>query len=64
MLLKNLCAKNNNNNNNIGSGLIAQDKEAIQDAVTSVKRNGVGLKGVLYTKTDDVQQQSLNKLLR
>ena len=48
----------------IGSGLISQDKDVIQDAVTSVRRNGVGLKGVLHTKTDDVQQQSLNKLLR
>lgn len=46
------------------SGLITQDKDSILDAVTSVKRNGVGLKGVLYTKTDNVHQQSLNKLLR
>lgn len=46
------------------SGLISQDKDAIKEAITSVRRNGVGLKGVLRTKSDDVEQQSLNKILR
>ena len=27
------------------SGLISQDKDAIKEAITSVRRNGVGLKG-------------------
>ena len=32
------------------SGLISQDKNAIKEAVTSVRRNGVGLKGKLLRK--------------
>ena len=64
------------------SGIISQDKDAIEDAMVSVKRNGVGLKGqrtyllvilvlfychytgVLRTRLENVEQQSLNKLLR
>lgn len=45
------------------SGLIS-DKAAIQEAVTAIKRNGVGLKGVLRTKLDDVDHHSLNVQLR
>lgn len=45
------------------SGLIS-DKTSIDEAVMSIKRNGVGLKGVLRTKLDDVGQHSLNVQLR
>ena len=31
------------------SGLISQDKHAIHEAVTSIQRNGVGLKGYYLT---------------
>jgi isocitrate dehydrogenase (NAD+) len=46
------------------SGLISQNSDAIQEAITSVRRNGLGLKGILRTRVDDVGQQSLNRLLR
>ncbi|XP_003384684.2 PREDICTED: isocitrate dehydrogenase [NAD] subunit 1, mitochondrial-like [Amphimedon queenslandica] len=46
------------------SGLISQDKDAINEAVTSIKRNGLGLKGVLRTRVDSFDNQSLNQLLR
>ena len=45
------------------SGLIS-DTAAIEEAVKSIQRNGVGLKGVLKTKLDDVDQHSLNVKLR
>ena len=45
------------------SGLIS-DTAAIDDAVKSIRRNGVGLKGILKTKLDDVDHHSLNVTLR
>jgi isocitrate dehydrogenase (NAD+) len=45
------------------SGLIS-DTAAIDEAVSSIRRNGVGLKGVLKTKLDNVDHHSLNVTLR
>ena len=46
------------------SGLISADTESIQEAVTSIKRNGVAIKGVLHTPLDRVDHRSLNMLMR
>lgn len=46
------------------SGLISSDTESIQEAVTSIKRNGVAIKGVLHTPLDRVDHRSLNMLMR
>ena len=45
------------------SGLIS-DTAAIEEAVKSIRRNGVGLKGVLKTRLEDVDHHSLNVQLR
>lgn len=45
------------------SGLISQDKNAIKEAVTSVRRNGVGLKGKLLRKWMSVYHCLLHLLL-
>ena len=46
------------------SGLISSDHESIVEAVTSIKRNGVAIKGVLHTPLDGVDHRSLNMLMR
>lgn len=46
------------------SGLISSDHESIEEAVTSIKRNGVAIKGVLHTSLDRVDHRSLNMLMR
>ena len=45
------------------SGLIS-DRSTVEEAVTSIKRNGVGLKGTLRTKLDELETHSLNVYLR
>ncbi|XP_065883278.1 isocitrate dehydrogenase [NAD] subunit gamma, mitochondrial-like [Dysidea avara] len=46
------------------SGLISSDMDSIQEAVTSVKRNGAAIKGVLHTPMDRADNRSLNMLMR
>jgi len=46
------------------SGLISSDAESVQEAVTSIKRNGVAIKGVLHTPMDRVDHRSLNMVMR